>query len=222
MSCFSIPLDVWLHISSFLDLPSARALCISSKANYMCHPALKKRVLNLESDQEYHSLIRTLLSFFSNKGREKMGFLPTGLGFRSDLEEIIFERQVNLFLSSSFLSIRHVMSLERLLMLDSASRETQSIRDVLSFPLCVSGNVVITVRDFMSIVCKKDKPVHVFFRGYAHTLFVYSNQSLYIRFPKLREGEMYSWGFAERVAGLGKFENAPRLCDHVCALDDKE
>ena len=210
---FSPTLDVdsWLHLSSFLDLRSTYFLCISSKANYMIYPDLKRRVESVKSNPEYHSLVRALSSYFKDM---KQGYKSLSLG-------MWFETQIYRLFYSSFLSIRHIIALEKLLFLDPASRSLQCVKDVLSFPLYVTdGNVFFTLCEFMDVVCHRDNPIHVFFRGYAHILFVYSNYFPFRR-PTLREGEMYSWGFAERIAGLGRFDEAPKLCDHIDQLGEE-
>lgn len=56
------------------------------------------------------------------------------------------------------------------------------------------------------------QPVHVYYNGYRYRLRIYTkNDWGQIHFPVCKQGRFYSWGFADRVGGVGSFEHATEL-----------
>jgi hypothetical protein len=72
------------------------------------------------------------------------------------------------------------------------------------------GLLSITVGSIVDAMMHE--PVYVFFNGYRYLLRIYSqNDRGQISLPVCKQGSFYSWGYADRIGGVGNFEDAAEL-----------
>lgn len=99
-----------------------------------------------------------------------------------------------------------------LLMQEIATDPECDVRSIPLTPYTTRHGTVLSITVGSLVDAMTHEPLHVFFNGYRYRLRVYakSNRSQ-IYLPVCKQGRFYSWGYADRLGGVGDFANAEEL-----------
>lgn len=193
--------DVLLAIHHRLDIVSSEALALSCRHVHRALASALRR--DRESCDEYQPLFHKLLPHFDVVTVHHLGLVAT---FRH-------------ILMSECLTMNDVLRLEALgsspatvvAETPSSARIRHMVRDAR---LCeyehLSGDrSVVTIGSFVDALTHP--PIKTFVAGYSHELTLYLAVSTMKTLPRTCDGYFYSWGFADRVGGVGRFSDATPL-----------
>lgn len=145
----------------------------------------------------YLELILKIKKYFGKDNQTKI----YSQGLKESIKNLIIKK---------ILSFRDILLLQKLS--DSKTKEANFVKKIFLFDYNTQqkDKLTITIGSLLEQIV--NQPVNIFFNQHGLKLKIYYQDSNSQKFlPNCVEGQFYSWGFVDRVSGIGNMSDYPTL-----------
>lgn len=167
---------------------------LNKEINHIVEPESKRRKTRATP---YLELIDLLKKEFNNSRK-------------SEIENNGLKNSFYTLITSGILSFKDILNIQAIF--KSNSKDINDIRDIflMNYTNQNSKNIRITIGSLVDNLTNEE--VKTFFKGYSMKLNIYyQDDNKRKTLPVCKEGNFYSWGYADRVGSVGNFNEAPLL-----------
>lgn len=205
-------MDVFENIVKYLPINDINNISILDKEIYeITKYIIQKRLSNLRN---HSKLIIKIKEYFLNNVNKP---------YSNELLEATLEIQKTLmhtnylvdglytiikeFITSKYLSVKEIVELQEI-----GEKNDEDINELYLINYFDENKNELPLTLGIIIKSLMNSSIRVFFKGYAYNLKIYYENRFLDRtyaksLPKCCDGDFFSWGYADRIGGVGNFED---------------